>query len=175
MPRLDTTPPVTKMYFADIFASPCLDLCAGRTRRARSSIAGRLNEGKRFVRGEFGWDSDGHWPPFHHRKNFPGSEAGDLFCLTYGETHFGTAANDRDDVSWEGRAMDARTGANASMACMNRLVDWEHVSCFARVFDSLASGIDGLTRVIDSLAGAIDSFACLRDAEARARKAFPSR
>src|SRR5581483_3661335 len=50
LPRLDTTPPVTKMYFADIFASPYLGLCAGRTRRARSSIAGSLRVGKEFRR-----------------------------------------------------------------------------------------------------------------------------
>src|ERR1700733_13071591 len=46
LPRLDTTPPVTKMYFEDISASPSLNVFDWRTWRAQSSIAGYGREGK---------------------------------------------------------------------------------------------------------------------------------
>jgi hypothetical protein len=45
-PRLDTTPPVTKMYFEDISASPSLNVFDWRTWRAQSSISGLGREGK---------------------------------------------------------------------------------------------------------------------------------
>jgi hypothetical protein len=46
LPRLDTTPPVTKMYFADIASSPFYCGWDGRTGWARTSIAGSENEWK---------------------------------------------------------------------------------------------------------------------------------
>jgi hypothetical protein len=50
LPRLDTTPPVTKMYFADN-ASPLNFGFGWRTGWARSSIAEWVGDGKRVVRG----------------------------------------------------------------------------------------------------------------------------
>src|SRR5450432_3677890 len=46
LPRLDTTPPVTKMYFADIGASPYFCWFGWRTGWADTSIAGTWGEGK---------------------------------------------------------------------------------------------------------------------------------
>jgi hypothetical protein len=50
LPRLDTTPPVTKMYFADIASSPFYCGWNWRTGWAHISIAGSENEGKIEVR-----------------------------------------------------------------------------------------------------------------------------
>src|ERR1700727_652932 len=51
LPRLDTTPPVTKMYFADIASSPFYCGWDGRTGWAHTSIAGTEIEWKIEVKG----------------------------------------------------------------------------------------------------------------------------
>jgi hypothetical protein len=51
LPRLDTTPPVTKTYFADIDATSFLVVWLGRTWWARSSMAEMWMQRKRKIAG----------------------------------------------------------------------------------------------------------------------------
>src|SRR6185312_1503770 len=58
LPREDTTPPVTKMYFADISASNYLFFLIGHATGARLSIAGFGRRGNGDVRDEFVGNGD---------------------------------------------------------------------------------------------------------------------